>query len=524
MTTTAAKPQAPWLSEQALARAAARVMASDDAERMDCPSPLVPGSLGSLPRSTVDDVEAAFVAARAAQTPWAARPVKERVAFLDRLHDIVLAGSEELCDLIQLESGKTRLQAWEEVMDTAGTCRHYARKAPKYLAEQKVLGGIPGLTQTSVHYRPKGVVGIVAPWNYPLSMCITDALPALAAGNAVVLRPDTKTSLTAMAVVRMCDEAGLPPQLLQVVMGRGADVGGAVLDRADYVMFTGSTSTGREVARDAGERLVGASLELGGKNALYVADDADLEAAAECAARAAFSSAGQLCISIERIVLHEAIADAFTAKFVARVKRMKLSNRLEFGADMGSLITQRQLDTVTEHVADAREKGAKVLVGGNPRPDLGPYFYEPTVLSEVTDDMLCRREETFGPLVSLYRVADDEAAVDLMNDSEYGLNAAVWSRDLARGREIAGRVKAGTVNVNEGYAAAWCSYGAPMGGMKASGVGRRHGAEGIRKYTDLQNVATQRALGFAVPRGVTQKQYTAVFGLGLKAMKKVGLS
>ena len=515
---------APRLGDEVVARAAARVRHSQGAQLRPRTATLTGEFLGELPVSSSADVEAAYQDARRAQQEWAQRPVAERVEFLTALHDLVLDRQEELLDLIQLESGKTRLQAFEEVLDVAGVCRHYAKKAPKYLAPRPALGAIPLLTESTTHFRPKGVVGIVAPWNYPLSMCITDALPALVAGNAVVLRPDNKTSFTALAIVRMVDEAGLPEGLLQVVLGDGRDVGAAVLERADYIMFTGSTATGRRIAADAGQRLVGASLELGGKNPMYVAADADLKKAAECAQRAIFASAGQLCISIERLILHEDIADEFLSVFLPRVKRMKLSNTLDWGADMGSLISAEQFDTVRSHVEDAVAKGATVLAGGKPRPELGPYFFEPTVLEGVTDGMECRRTETFGPLVSVYRVSSDEEAIAFANDTEYGLNASVWTKDARRGREIAGRIKAGTVNVNEGYAAAWASNGSPMGGMKASGLGRRHGVEGIVKYTDIQNVAVQRALGLGVPRGVKQQHFATAFTTALRAMKKAGLS
>lgn len=503
-------------------RMSARVVASGVPQERT--TPLTGETIGALPTSTPDDVVAAYERARAAQQGWAQRDVRERVEFLTKLHDLVLDHQDELLDLIQLESGKARIQAFEEVLDTAGVCRHYARKAPGYLAERKALGALPVLTQARTHYRPKGVVGIVAPWNYPLSMSITDALPALAAGNAVVLRPDEKSSFTCLRAVELCDEAGLPEGLLQVVLGDGPTVGGAVLEHGDSVMFTGSTKTGRIVARDAGERLKSASLELGGKNAMYIADDADLARAAECAQRAVFASAGQLCISIERLIVHESIADEFLRRFLERVAAMKIGVTLDWGYDMGSLISGDQLERVTQHVDDAVAKGATVLAGGRARPDIGPYCYEPTVLRGVEHGMLCRDEETFGPVVSIYRVSDDDEAVALANDTEFGLNASVWTKDVARGRAIAARICTGTVNVNEGYAAAYASNGAPMGGMKASGLGRRHGAEGITKYTDIQNVSVQRLQGFGVPRGVSQQQFARALSGGLRVMKKVGLS
>lgn len=506
------------------ARLARLVVSESSTEELTRTTPLTGETLGSFPVSSTADVELAYERARAAQKAWAHEPVSKRVEFLKRLHDLVLDNRDELLDLIQLESGKARIHAFDEVLDLTGLSRHYAKKAPSYLAEQKSLGALPLMTRPVTHFRPKGVVGIVAPWNYPLSMTITDALPALVAGNAVVLRPDDKATYTCLRAVELIAEAGLPDGLLQVVLGDGPNVGGKVLELADYVMFTGSTKTGRLVAKNAGERLIGASLELGGKNAMYVAADANIKAAAECAQRAVFSSAGQLCISIERLVLHESIASEFLEAFIARVKAMKLGVDLEWGYDMGSLISPEQLKVVTAHVEDAVAHGAIVLAGGKARPEIGPYVYEPTVLDGVPEGAMCRRQETFGPLVSVYRVADDDAAVDFMNDSEFGLNAAIWTRDLARGRELAARVQAGTVNVNEGFAAAYASNGSVMGGMKASGVGRRHGAAGIQKYTDLQNVTVQHGPGFGVPAGVSQKAFAQAFTVGMRVLKRLNLS
>lgn len=525
-TTSATPSPAPYAVPPGLVARLARraVVPGRPEERYTCVTPMTGGALGELPLSSVDSVDHAYRTARDAQPRWAATPVKQRAQVLRRLHDLVLDHQDELLDLIQLESGKARKHAFDEIMDTAGVCRHYAARAEKYLAPKKHLGALPVLTQAVELRHPKGVVGIVAPWNYPLSMSITDLLPALLAGNAVVLRPDVKASLTALRCVELIDQAGLPEGLLQVVLGDGPTIGSAVLERADYVMFTGSTATGRVVARNAGERLVGASLELGGKNAMYVAADADLPKAAECAVRAVFSSAGQLCISVERLVLHQEIADDFLALFVQRVKDMKVGPDLKWGYQMGSLISPEQLERVQSHVDDAVSQGATVLTGGKACPDLGPYFFEPTVLEGVTASMKCRDEETFGPLVSVYRVASDDEAVALANDTQYGLNAAVWTRDTARGRKIAARIKAGTVNVNEGYVSAYGSNAAPMGGMGASGIGRRHGAEGILKYTEAQTVAVQRGMGFGAPKGVPEKVWAKSMTSGLRVMKSIGLS
>lgn len=504
-------------------RLASRVVASPTAETFTRTSPLSGGPIATLPLSTAADVSRAVDAARAAQVRWAATSFDERKRILLRFHDLVLAKQVELLDLVQIESGKVRKQAFEEVLDTALAARYYARTAEGHLRTRRVAGAYPVLTQTRVHHHPKGIVGVVSPWNYPLSLAITDALPALMAGNAVVLRPDQQGSVTALAGVDLLREAGLPEGVLQVVLGTGAEAGQAIVDSADYVCYTGSTPTGRRVAQSAAARLVSFSMELGGKNSVYIAADADLDRAVEGAVRASFSSSGQLCISTERVIVHEAIADEFIPRFVAAVDAMTLGTALEYGYDMGSLVSEAQLTTVTEHLEDAQTKGATVLAGGRHRPDLGPYVFEPTVLEGVTSAMTCRDEETFGPLVAIYRVPDDDAAIALANDTEYGLNSSVWTKDVRRGRRIAARIQTGTVNVNECYAATWASMGAPMGGMKDSGMGRRHGAEGILKYTEAQTVSAQHLLPIAPALGMSDKAHAAVLTVGLRAMKIVGM-
>ncbi|MET9531429.1 succinic semialdehyde dehydrogenase [Streptomyces sp. NPDC006649] len=482
-------------------------------------SPFTGGKLADLPESTPEDVATAFERARAAQGAWAATPARTRAAVLLRFHDLVLSRQAEVLDLIQLETGKARLHAHEEVQAVAVAARHYGRKAPSYLKPKGHTGAIPTLTKITELRQPRGVVGQIAPWNYPFELSIGDALPALVSGNALVMKPDTETALTALWARDLIIEAGLPAEVFQVVLGEGPVIGPELVKHADFVSFTGSTRTGREVARGAADRLVGVSLELGGKNAMLVLEDADIEKAAAGAVRACFSSAGQLCISIERLYVHESIADAFLERFAARTKAMRLGNSLAYGADMGSLAGERQLEAVRRHVEEAVSKGATLVAGGVHRTDIGPLFYEPTILDGVEAPMAVCTEETFGPVVSVYRFKDDDEAVATANATPYGLNSSVWTRSGSRGHAVAARLRTGTVNINDGYAPAYGSVQSPMGGMKDSGLGRRHGSEGILKYTEAQTVAHQRIMPMAPSFGMDDEKYAAFMSRSLKAMK-----
>lgn len=512
----------PSITPASVQRLAARVAAAPDAERVTTTAPYTGTPLADLPVSTPADVDAAFARARDAQTAWAAMPVGERKKIMLRFHDLVLDRQHQALDLMQAESGKTRRDAFLEVTDIAITARYYARSAAKLLAPRRRRGAIPVLTHTTELRHPKGVVAVVSPWNYPLSMAAGDAIPALMAGNAVVQKPDTQTALTALWALDLMHEAGLPSGVWQMVIGRGSSIGGALMAGADYMMFTGSTASGRQIARDAGERLIGASLELGGKNAMLVLDDADIDRAADGAVAACFPSTGQLCVSMERLYVADAIHDKFVAAFVARTKKLHLGAAYDYSCDVGCLTNPAQLTTVTAHVEDAVAKGATVLAGGTARPDLGQLFYEPTILTDVTPDMTLYEHETFGPVVSIYPYRDVDDAITRANATPYGLNASVWTRDGAKGRAVAARLHAGTVNVNEAFAAAWGSIDAPMGGMGDSGLGRRHGADGILKYTEPQTVAQQRIQGFTPPTGAPHRLWAMVLTAALRIIKGVG--
>ena len=485
-------------------------------------SPLNGQPIAHIPQSSPDDVAEAFARARRAQATWARTSLDDRAAMLLRLHDLVLDRQDEIIDLIVLESGKARKHAFDEPLHIALTARYYARTAHEHLDTQRKLGVVPGLTRVEVNRVPKGVVGIISPWNYPFTMALCDGLPALLAGNAVVIKPDAQTMLSALLGAQLIAEAGFPEGVWNVLAGEGPVIGTPMIERADYICFTGSTATGKLIAAQCADRLIGASLELGGKNPILILRDANLEKAAEGAVRASFSNAGQLCVSTERMFVADQIYDRFVERFVARTQAMSLGASMEWGVDMGTLISQAQLDTVQAHVDDAVAKGARVLAGGRARPDLGPFFFEPTILEGVTPDMTCFGKETFGPVISLYRFHDEADAIARANAGEYGLNASIYTQDGDRGRAMAREIKCGTVNINEAFGATFASIDSPMGGMRQSGLGRRQGSEGIHRYTESQSVATQRGIRFAPMFGMSDEGYAKLMTAQLRLMKKLG--
>jgi succinate-semialdehyde dehydrogenase/glutarate-semialdehyde dehydrogenase len=484
-------------------------------------APFTGAVLHRLPLSSAKDVEDAAAAARVAQAAWRSAGFAHRRAVLLRAHDLLLERRNGLLDTLQTETGKTRGQAFEEVFQAANATRYYALCARRVLATRRRRAGIPVVFQTRVSYRPKGLVGVITPWNYPIALSIMDVIPALAAGNAVVQKADNQGALSILASRRAFIDAGVPAALWAVVAGPGDEIGNAVVDAADFVCFTGSTPTGTRVGERAVSKLHGASLELGGKNPLIVLDDVVAEKAAANAVYSVFSSMGQLCVSIERIYVDRAVADEFTSAFVERTRALRMGPALDYTTDVGCLTSAAQLERVQKHVDDAVAKGATVLAGGKARPDLGPYFFEPTVLTNVSSHMECFANETFGCLVAIAVVDDENAAVAAANDSEFGLNASVFSGSLRRGRRVADRIDAGSVNINEGYRASFSSIDAPMGGMKHSGLGRRNGPEGILRFVDSRTVAEATG-ALTLPRtGPEFGRLGGVMILLLKALKAI---
>ena len=508
----------PGFDEEQVARLLGLVCAAEDAPRTTQRSPLDLEPTVTVRHSSEADVDRAFAQARAAQVTWAATPVRVRTRIIRRFHDLVLEEQSALCDVVQWENGKARTHAMDEVLIIALVARQYARTATKLLAPQRRRGAFPLVTQTRELREPKGVVALISPWNYPLSLGITDMIPALLAGNGVVWKPDLQTTLTALMALDLLYEAGVPRGLVQLVAGDGPVVGPMLVDRGDFVMFTGSSRTGRTVATRAAARLVESSLELGGKNACIVMPDANLAHAVDIAVRGAFANAGQLCIGTERVLVHASLEREFTDAFVEAVEQLALGSVIDWGSDMGPLISATQLTRTEEHVQDAVVKGATVLTGGHARPDLGPLMYAPTVLAGVTDAMDVCRNETFGPVCAIYPWGTQAELLERVNDTEYGLSAAIVTGDVSSARQLAMKLNVGAVNINEPYAAAFASVDAPMGGLGASGLGRRHGAQGILKYTEPKTVSAQYLLPLA-PGRFTDEQWARFATFAVKLMK-----
>ncbi|ANH36997.1 Putative succinate-semialdehyde dehydrogenase [NADP(+)] 2 [Nocardioides dokdonensis FR1436] len=479
--------------------------------------------LVDLPQSTPEDIERAFETARVAQRAWAATPLRQRLAVFKRAHDLFIDNALTTADLLQAESGKNRRMAIEETCDPPMVMSHYLKRAPKVLAPKRRGGPVPLVSHSTEIRQPKGVVGIIAPWNFPFATGISDAVPALMAGNGVVLKPDNKTALSPLFGVSLLEQAGLPKGLFQVVCGEGPDVGPTLIDNASYIMFTGSTATGRTIGERAGRNLIGACLELGGKNPQIVLDDVDVDEWVASTLFGVFGNTGQICMHIERIYLPESRYDELRSAFVRATEALRIGAAYDFEPEVGSLVSVDQMHRVLSHVEDAVAKGATVLTGGRPRPDLGPAFFEPTVLEGVTTDMDCGVTETFGPVVALHPYRTVDEAVALANDTDYGLNASVWGADLDRAQAVAARIEAGNVNVNDALATAYASKGTPSGGVKQSGVGARHGDQGLLKYTDVQNLAVLKKQVLGARPGQDYNAYVKQMLTGLKMMRRTGI-
>jgi acyl-CoA reductase-like NAD-dependent aldehyde dehydrogenase len=463
------------------------------ADQIAVENPATGEIIATLPAATEQDVAQMAEKGRQAQPAWEALGFEGRAKVLRRMQKWVLDNDERFVDTLVSETGKTREDAvLAELGYAANAFGFWAKNAQKYLSDEKVKTSTPFLLgrKVIVRYEAVGLVGVIGPWNYPFTNTVGDAIPALAAGNSVIVKPSSVTPLTSLLIEEGLRECGIPENVFQVLVGRGP-IGMPLIDAVDFVMFTGSTETGKQVAERAARTLTPVSLELGGKDPMIVLKDADLERASNAAVFWSMQNTGQTCISVERVYVEEPIYEQFVGKVAEKAKALRQGVPGEFGSiDVGSFINPPQIDIVEEHVKDAVAKGARVLAGGHRGMGKGAFF-EPTVLADVNHEMECMREETFGPTLPIMKVADAEEAIRLANDTPYGLQASVFTKDIAKGEQVARQIEAGAVVVND-CNANYIALEAPMGGWKTSGLGVRHGPEGIRKYTHRQTILLTR--------------------------------
>jgi acyl-CoA reductase-like NAD-dependent aldehyde dehydrogenase len=452
--------------------------------------------VGSVPIDGPDTVAAKARALREAQSEWEAIGPRGRKKWMLKWQEWILDNLDHLTEVLMSETGKSRWDANIEPTLVADGINYWASNAEAFMADRKAGAHIPlfKVKKFTTVYRPQPLVGVITPWNFPLAMPGLDIPPALAAGCAVLLKPSEVTPLSGVEFVRGWKEVGAPP-VMEVTTGFGA-TGAALIDEVDYVQFTGSTATGKKVAVAAAERLIPFSLELGGKDPAIVLADADLDRAANGVAWGGMFNSGQVCVSIERVYVEAPVYDEFVAKLADKVRDVKQGQESSgFTFDTGAMATEAQRDIVERHVDEATAAGAKVLVGGKPTGK--GTFFQPTVLADVTQDMTCIAEETFGPTLPVIKVKDEEEAIRLANDSKYGLSATVWTGDVGRGERVARRLECGAVNVNDAMTNVF-AFALPMGGWKESGMGyRAGGANGILKFC--------RAQAITAPRIPTQK-------------------
>src|SRR5437763_1246830 len=456
-------------------------------------NPATGDTIAHVPDLSAAEVAALAKRARIAQPAWEALGFEGRAEVFREMRRWFVQNRQRIVQTIVAETGKTREDAQTtELFLILDALSFWAKKGPKYLADERVRSSSPFTLgkKMYVRYRPYGLVGVIGPWNYPLSNSFGDCIPALMAGNTVVLKPSEVTPLTSLLVEEGMRAAGAPADVFRVATGAGP-TGEALIDYVDMVMFTGSTRTGRKVMARAGETLTPVSLELGGKDPMVVLRDADIERAANSAVYNAYSNGGQICISVERVYVEEPIYDEFVNKVVEKTNALRQGRPGGPGSvDVGAVTFPPQAEIVESHVKDAVEKGAKVLTGGKLREGPGRFF-EPTVLVDVDHSMKIMTDETFGPTLPIMKVRDTEEAVKLANDTRYGLNSSVWTKDIAKGEQVADRIEAGSTCVNDANVN-YAANALPFGGWKESGIGVRHGGAGLQKYCKTHSVLVTR--------------------------------
>ncbi len=487
--------------EMAVSPQALRALSVAGQDFVDSVNPATGEVVTRIPATPLTAIPAILEAARAAQQEWAAQPLTERCAMLRKLRDAIFQRRDDIANIVIRETGKPRAEAiLAEVLLSLDTADFLARQAPRWLRLERVPHHNIALKAKSgwLEFEPLGVVAIISPWNFPFAIPMTELIPALVAGNAVLFKPSELTPATGALVGELIDRANFPKGLVQILQG-GGEVGAAIIEAGPAkVFFTGSVATGRRIAEACAGKLIPSVLELGGKDAMLVLADADLDVASSAAVWGGFTNCGQACLSVERIYVEQSVVEKFTELCVEKTRKLHLGPPVDTEADIGPMIRERQLEKVEQQLRDAEQRGARILTGGNRRPDLGPNFLEPAVVTNVDHSMQLMREETFGPVLAICSVASADEAIALANDSPFGLSASIWTRDARRGRELASRIRAGSVMIND-VASYYGISEAPHGGPGWSGWGRTHSRLGLLEMVQVKYVDVDRLPRFAKP-------------------------
>lgn len=456
-------------------------------------NPVTGEVIGTVTNHTAETVETAVQRARKAQRIWAARPISNRVEIVQKFADLLWERRPEAYRVLRAETGKTEAGAYLEILGLDNTAFWLSQNAADVLSPQRRKPFIPVTQYANVHYKPHGVVGFITPWNLPMYLAFVDVMPALVAGNTVIIKPSEIAPYSALFLADLMYEVGMPRDVLQVITGDGM-TGAALVDNVDMISFTGSTATGRKIAVRAGERLIPYLLELGGNDPSLILKDADIDLAVSAVLAGGLDSAGQMCVSVERVYVEAPIYESFVERLTYYANQLTIGAGDGLDVHIGSITNQAEFDRTEAHVKDALEKGARLVYGGKPRPDIGPLFYEPAILVDCNHDMEIMQDETFGPTLAVMKVSDSEEALKLANDSQYGLSSSIFTRDLKKGEHLALQLDTGDTVVNRTgvYTAGAASL--PWGGQKDSGVGRRGGREGLLNYVVTKSIYVDRRL------------------------------
>jgi succinate-semialdehyde dehydrogenase/glutarate-semialdehyde dehydrogenase len=480
---------------------ALRAQSAIGQEFVDSVNPATGEVVARISATPLTAIPAIFEASRAAQKEWAARPLRDRCGMLRNLRDAIFERRDDIANIVVRETGKPRAEAiLAEVLLALDTADFLARQARRWLRPERVPHHNIALKAKSgwLEFDPQGVVAIISPWNFPFGIPMTELIPALVAGNAVLLKPSELTPASGALVGEIIAAAGFPKGLVQILQG-GGEVGAAIIEAGPAkVFFTGSVATGRRIAEACASKLIPSVLELGGKDAMIVLADADLDVVSSAAVWGGYTNCGQACLSVERIYVEQSVAEKFTQLCVEKTKKLRLGPPADANADIGPMIRPRQLEKVEQQLREAEQRGAPILTGGHRRPDLGPNFLEPAVVTQVDHSMELMRDETFGPVLAIRSVASVDEAIALANDSPFALSASIWTRDAQRGRELASRIHAGSVMIND-VASYYGISEAPHGGSGWSGWGRTHSRLGLLEMVQVKYVDADRLPLYAKP-------------------------